>query len=266
MGIVFGKIDVEMPKHKVVFASDGYEVWKYPPSVAAVVEATRLSADNPPTGKEFSTQAFRALGGYIGVFQDAQNVKPNSDNDNESEKVAMTAPVVMTPDSEKVAMTAPVVMTPAPESQSEKIAMTAPVVMTPTPESEKIAMTAPVVMTPDPEDTGAPAVTAPQSMSFLLPSKYTTVAEAPVPTNPAVKIEMVPERYEAVLTFSGNLGVNMEAGKVRAEELLAKMKKDDIVPLAPYTVCGYNPPFSLPFLKRNEVHYLVAANDAKFTE
>lgn len=240
MGIVFGKIDVEMPAHKVVFEGDGYQVWKYPPSVAAVVEATRLNAENPPTGNEFSRQAFNALGAYIGVFKAAANVKPNSDN--ASEQVAMTAPVVMTPESEKVAMTAPVVMTPAPEP-------------------EKIAMTAPVVITPD-----SPAVTAPQSMSFLLPSKYTAVAEAPVPTNPAVKIEMVPERYEAVLSFSGNLTVESDGTRKKAETLLEKMKKDDLVPIAPYTICGYNPPFTVPFLKRNEIHYPIAKNDVKFSE
>lgn len=258
MGGMFGKINFEMPDHEVVYEGDGYQVWKYPSSAAAIVDATRLDPEGP--GKNFQYKAFNVLARYIGVFNDGDNVKANSDA---PERVAMTAPVVMTPESgpEKVAMTAPVVMTPAPEP--EKVAMTAPVVMTPTPESERIAMTAPVVMTP--EGT-LPAVTAPESMTFLLPSKYTTVAEAPVPTNPAVRIKLVPERYVAVKRYSGNETASSDGTRKQAQELLSKMKKDQIVPIAPYAFCGYNSPFTLPFLMRNEVHYEVEQDEAKFSE
>lgn len=248
MGIAFGKISVEMPAHKIVFEGDGYQVWKYPPAVAATVQADRINPQNPPKGNEFTNQGFRVLASYIGVIGEAKNVKRNAEA-AESENIAMTAPVVMTPAAE-----------------SEKVAMTAPVVMTPAPESEKVAMTAPVAMTPArAEESNASVATAPQSMSFWLPSKYTTVESAPVPTNPAVKIELVPERYEAVLSYSGNLQSNSEYPRQRADELLSKMKKDGLAPNAPFTMCGYNPPLTLPWMKRNEIHYGVDASE-KFSE
>lgn len=235
MGSVFGKINEEMPEHVVVYKGDGFEVWRYPTSVAAVVTAESLDSENPPTGDKFANKAFWALAGYIGVLSKPANTKTA---DNDGEKIAMTSPVVMTPP-------------PVQEAESEKISMTSPVVMTPPP-AEKIAMTAPVVM--GPPSTG-------ESMAFILPSKYSTVEETPVPTNPAVKIQLMPVRFEAVLQFNGNLNMkNPERIERKADELLESMKKDDIQPTGPYTIQGYNAPFVIPWLKRNEVHFPVEDN------
>lgn len=258
MGIVLGKIDVEQPAHTVVETKSNYEIRRYPASVAATVNASSL--DGPMTDKEFQNAAFRMLARYIGVFGDAANKK--ADN---AEKIAMTAPVVMTPDeSEKIAMTAPVVMTP---NESEKIAMTAPVVMTPK-DSENIAMTAPVVMTP--AEGEKVAMTAPvvtegvadgdkRAMTFLLPSKYNSVESAPVPTNPAVKLSMIPAgKTVAVTKFAGN--VNMQVGVQKAKELMALLEADGIKVTGDWTLCGYNPPFTLPWLKTNEIHVPVSVH------
>lgn len=229
MGGVFGAIREEMPAHEVVYKGENYEVWKYPTSVAAVVSAKALNPDNPPNGKKFTNAAFWALANYIGVLSTPQNTKSA-----EPEKIAMTAPVVMS----------------AP--QPEKIAMTAPVVMS-APESEKIAMTAPVVMSPPAND---------RTMAFLLPSKYKTVGDAPVPTNPAVSIELMPVRYEAVLAFSGNVPSDQpDIADEKAQTLRDAMAKDGIEPSGEYTLCGYNAPFTLPWLKRNEIHYPVESNE-----
>src|SRR5512139_2101649 len=65
-----------------------------------------------------------------------------------------------------------------------KIAMTAPVIT-----SEKITMTAPVI-------------TGKNYMAFALPSSYSKET-VPIPTNPAVKIEIRQEKTMAVLQFSG---------------------------------------------------------------
>lgn len=233
MGGVFGAIREEMPAHEVVHNGNGYQVWKYPTSVAAVVSAKSLNAENPPTGKKFGNTAFFTLAGYIGVLKDAQNTKAS-----EPEKIAMTAPVVMSP------------------PQPEKIAMTAPVVMS-APQPEKIDMTAPVVMSPPKED---------QTMAFLLPNKYKTVEDAPVPKNPAVKIELMPVRYEAVLEFSGNTPSDQpDICETKAQTLRDAMAKDGIEPTGAYTLCGYNSPFTLPWFKRNEIHFPVARSD-KFSE
>lgn len=148
--------------------------------------------------------------------------------------------------------------TASSSSSPEKVAMTAPVVQTPS--AEKIAMTAPVVQ-------GSGTNARGESMCFLLPAKYRSVEEAPIPTNPVVKLEMVEGgRVEAVLAFSGNF--DMTVGARHANELLGYLTKDGVKPTGDWTAQGYNPPFTLPHLKRNEIHipldpaaYPVQANE-----
>ena len=94
MGMVFGKIAVETPKHTVVKSGDGYEIREYPPAVAAEVTY------DPSEFKGDKDGGFMVLAKYIGVFGKPENQKP--------EKIAMTAPVI-TKEGEKIAMTAPVV-------------------------------------------------------------------------------------------------------------------------------------------------------------
>lgn len=121
--------------------------------------------------------------------------------------------------------------------------MTAPVVLSP-PKPEGIAMTAPVVLGGDAEE---------ESMTFLLPSKYKTVEEAPVPENPAVKLSMAPAgRCDAVFRYSGNL--NMQDAPEKAKGLIEALEKDAVKIVGHWTVHGYNPPFTLPWCKRNEIH------------
>eukprot|EP00899_Mesostigma_viride_P021813 jgi/Mesvir1/29633/Mv21483-RA.1 len=95
----------------------------------------------------------------------------------------------------------------------EKIAMTAPVV------SEKIAMTAPVVSEKSENyDT--------ESTSFILPSTYTSLAQAPVPTHPQVTLHEIPERLVAVTQFAGAYDVTNVYPKV--EELRKRLSADGI--------------------------------------
>lgn len=133
------------------------------------------------------------------------------------------------------------------QAGAEKIAMTAPVLVT---APEPIAMTAPVLVTAnEPSE---------HTMAFVLPaSKYKSVAEAPKPTDPRVSLRELPERLQAVRTFSGNL--QRKASLSNLEALLADLDKDGwIVQRGPggeplWQAAGYNPPFTLPFMKRNEV-------------
>lgn len=130
---------------------------------------------------------------------------------------------------------------------SEAIAMTAPVLVTP-PSPQKIAMTAPVLVTPSESHT----------MAFVLPaSKYATVAEAPKPTDPRVTLRQLPERVQAVRTFTWSF--KPEAAKSQMQLLLADLAKDSWTVVkrpdgeVEWQAAGYNPPFALPFMKRNEV-------------
>jgi SOUL heme-binding protein len=122
----------------------------------------------------------------------------------------------------------------------QKIAMTAPVLQEPKP--EKITMTAPVFQ----EQSGQK-----WTMRFVLPSQY-QLATAPQPTDPAVSIMEIPAKKVAVLQFSGFLNKNNIAEK--KEELSAWLKENNLKAISEPRSAGYNPPWTIPFLRRNEVH------------
>ena len=95
---------------------------------------------------------------------------------------------------------------------------------------------------------------------FLLPaSKYSSIEEAPVPSNPNVRLQTLPARLQAVRTFSGNF--RPARAKEQLEILLADLRKDGWTVKAPHgqsdgvdwQAAGYNAPFVIPFLKTNEV-------------
>ncbi len=127
---------------------------------------------------------------------------------------------------------------------SEKISMTAPVTMAPKAgktASEKISMTAPVTMQ---QSAGQ------WRMYFVMPSQY-TLSTLPVPNNAAVTLREIPESRVAVLRFSGLAGEEKTAKKTA--ELLAWLKSKNITPIGTAELARYNPPWTLPFLRRNEV-------------
>lgn len=121
--------------------------------------------------------------------------------------------------------------------------------------NEAISMTAPVSMQPQ-----APTSSAENSssyvMRFFLPaSKYSAASEAPKPSSDAVRLVDVPSRTVAVLTFSGSF--QQENIDQHAQLLLEALKKDG-VQLASgaegnIEVFGWNPPWTLPWLRTNEV-------------
>jgi hypothetical protein len=127
----------------------------------------------------------------------------------------------------------------ASPGNSEKIAMTAPVTIEP--RSEKIAMRVPVTLQPQ---------AGSWRLNFVMPSQF-TLDTLPAPNNPKVVLREVPSRKVAVLTFSGLASERKTAGKVK--ELLAWMAGKQLRPLADYELARYNPPWTLPFLRRNEV-------------
>jgi hypothetical protein len=122
---------------------------------------------------------------------------------------------------------------------NEKIAMTAPVTVEP--KAEKIAMTAPVTVQ---QGSGKWRV------NFVMPSEY-TLATLPVPNNDQVMLREVPARRVAVVTFSGIAGESKTSRKT--EQLLAWMTGKQLKPIRTPELARYNPPWTLPFLRRNEV-------------
>lgn len=127
---------------------------------------------------------------------------------------------------------------------SEKISMTAPVTMAPKAEkavSKKISMTAPVTMQ---QSAGQ------WRMYFVMPSQY-TLSTLPTPNNPAVTLRELPASRAAVLRFSSLAGEDKTTKKT--EELLTWLKSKNITPTDTPEFARYNPPWTLPFLRRNEV-------------
>ncbi len=125
----------------------------------------------------------------------------------------------------------------------QSVAMTAPVIQQPT---EKIAMTAHVTQ----EGTGNS-----WKVSFVMPANY-TIDTLPKPNNDAVKLEKVPGKRFAVIRFSGMAGE--ESLKEHTDELNTFIKDKKLNALSQATYAFFNPPWTLPFLRRNEVMIEIA--------
>jgi len=130
-------------------------------------------------------------------------------------------------------------------TRKQNVAMTAPVIQQP---EEKIAMTAPVTQ----EGTSGR-----WTVRFVMPANY-TMDTLPRPNNDAVKLQMVPGKRFAVIRFSGMAGET--SLKDHADELNAFMRHKKLNALSPPTYAFFNPPWTLPFLRRNEVMIEVAAD------
>ena len=196
---------------------------------------------------------FRILARYIGVFGNPENKDIN--------KIAMTAPVLSKTSSSKIAMTAPVLSSSA------------------------------------------------NDMRFVLPKKFKTKEDAPQPTDTRVELIDVPERMVAVKTFSGL--VSMDQSETMANEFKAALEAQGFICKGTFTnlvlefehklqltrinllfslvlfvflfsfliffifvdwmLARYNPPFTLWFLRTNEIWMTVdkdsiPTNEAEGTE
>lgn len=127
-------------------------------------------------------------------------------------------------------------------SRPEKIPMTAPVITT-KPPSEKIAMTAPVITGGGSEST--------VTMRFVLPAKYGRAEDAPRPTDGRVRIREEGERRYGVVRFGGVATPAAAAGK--AEGLRRSLERDGYTVVGDYVLARYNPPWTLPPFRTNEV-------------
>ena len=115
--------------------------------------------------------------------------------------------------------------------------------------SSKISMTAPVI-TPEEIAMTSPVVTDADSMSFIVPSKYTRET-IPEPTDPHITITEQPVRSLAVLRFSGL--ARIDTVEKKKQVLLETLRKNNTETRGDVIVMRYNPPFTPWFLRRNEV-------------
>lgn len=142
----------------------------------------------------------------------------------------------------------------AGDKTGEKIAMTAPVAAEPV--SEKIAMTAPVLAEPQAAGMNASR----WRIHFVMPGRY-TLATLPKPVNPAVQLRAVPGQRYAVLVFSGLAGA--EKVQAKSDELLAWVSQRGFKTRGAVQLARYNPPWTLPFFRRNEVMIELQSPDKK---
>ena len=125
---------------------------------------------------------------------------------------------------------------------NEKISMTAPVVVEDQgPKSAKIAMTAPV---------GIESTAGKWTVSFVMPAEY-TIDTIPKPLNPQVQLRQIPVLKKAVVSFSGFYDNQKVAEKT--SELEQWMKTRNLYANGAPNFARYNPPWTLPFMRRNEV-------------
>ena len=128
--------------------------------------------------------------------------------------------------------------------QQEKISMTAPVSQQPA--GEKIAMNAPVAMTPKAGD----AQRGTYVFSFVMPSRYTRET-LPQPVDPRVRIREVPTKLMATRRYSGVW--SEERYRENESILLQAVAQAGLQTVGRPVFARYNPPFTLWFLRRNEV-------------
>lgn len=135
-------------------------------------------------------------------------------------------------------------------NQKAGIAMTVPVVVEPAAGSEKIAMTAPVSIEPQTEQEGAMAGAKRWRIHFVMPSQYSMVT-LPKPVNPLVSLREIPAKRFAAITYTG---FNTESSvQAKTDELARWMKSKNLEAIGKPQLARYNPPWTLPFLRRNEI-------------
>lgn len=131
---------------------------------------------------------------------------------------------------EKIAMASPVTSGINDNIASEKGAA-----------GEKIEMTAPVI-----EERSATGWT----FSFVLPAAY-SIDSAPQPLDDRIELAEIPEKEVAVLIYSGRQKETIMQSKL--QELESWIENNNLTAASEPRWAAYNPPFTLPFLRRNEV-------------
>jgi hypothetical protein len=126
-------------------------------------------------------------------------------------------------------------------SGGSKLAMTAPVLKDNPGAGEKLSMTAPVLKRKG--EAGG-------MIAFVMPPGR-TLAELPQPENPMVVLREVAGHKVAVVSFSGFAG----GAKLRekTEGLLRDLRRDGVNPRSAAVSALYDPPWTPPFMRRNEI-------------
>ncbi len=107
--------------------------------------------------------------------------------------------------------------------------------------SEKIQMTAPVTVTPIDSD---------WILHFVMPENY-SLKDLPIPNDKSVEIRTIPKHLSAAIIFSG--WTTESKLNEKTNELVGWIKRQGLEVDGPAQVARYNDPFTLPWLRRNEI-------------
>lgn len=121
---------------------------------------------------------------------------------------------------------------------SQNISMTAPVTAE---ASQKIPMTAPVLLA------GAENR---HVIAFIMPRIY-SLESLPKPNNPDITLKKIEERRVVAVRFGGYATESRVNRKIR--ELKAALERDGIAMTGEAQVAQYNPPWTPPWMRRNEI-------------
>ena len=108
-------------------------------------------------------------------------------------------------------------------------------------EAQQIAMTAPVI-----REGGQGS----WHLSFVMPAEM-TLENLPEPLDDRVSLAPVPARTVAALRFSG--WATKRRVKSHTSKLVARLEEQGISTAGQAMVAQYDPPFRLPFMRRNEI-------------
>ena len=112
-------------------------------------------------------------------------------------------------------------------------------------EEEKIAMTAPVQQ----------SMAGEKEMAFMMPAEY-ALEDLPAPEDQRVSFREAPAYTAAVIQFSG--WASAEKADEKWQQLRGFLIAEGIDITGEPTLNQYNPPWTLPFMRRNEVIVPVA--------
>lgn len=123
---------------------------------------------------------------------------------------------------------------------------------------QKVSMTIPVLTEREPQTIKmtTPVIVAAQDdpkiweVAFVLPADF-TLENTPKPTNPEVVVKWRDDLKVAVVKFSGKLNPKTETEY--QQKLEAWIKTQGYTSKGTAIVAAYNPPWTLPMFRRNEV-------------
>ena len=125
-------------------------------------------------------------------------------------------------------------------TRREQMAMTTPVIREA--DGEEIAMTAPVLQQTEGRQ---------WRMAFVMPASY-SLETLPIPLDADISLKQLPAKKVAVLQYSGALSEGVIARN--SQKLLDWLTQRSLKPLSPTRSAAYDPPWTIPILRRNEIH------------